>query len=304
MRSAAELSHVRPRGNGGAWMLPGGARTGGDGSSAKLSAEPRYVLLASQFKKPKKTPEEEPNLRKFLIAGLAAALTIGLAAFAYAQGTESATLTTSVSPTKAGTKSKPKSTDLAFKIENGNTKATLAHLDINLPKTLKLDAKGFPTCDESLLEQGQDDQCPKGSRVGKGTASAILGVANPNGQGQTPLTFKITSYVVSKKKIDFLLKANEIPTLVVVSPGKISKKGHKLTITVPDAAQQPAPGNYAGLQTIDSVLGATVKKHKLVQATGCKHGAHKISTKLTFINNGADQGGTATATDKASCKKK
>jgi hypothetical protein len=243
-------------------------------------------------------------LRKFLIAGLAAALTVGLAAFAYAQSTESATLTTSVSPTKAGTKKKPASTKLKFKIENGNTKATLAHLDINLPKTLKINPKGFPTCSESLLEGGQEDQCPKGSFVGKGLATAILGVANPNGQGQTPLTFDIKSYVVSKKKIDFQLHAREIPTLVVISPGTISKNGRKLTITVPDSAQQPAPGNYAGLQTIDSTLGAKFKKNKLIQASGCKGGGHKISTTLTFINNGADQGGTASATDKAACKKK
>lgn len=244
-------------------------------------------------------------MRKFLIAGLTAVVALGLAAFAYGQTGQSAKLTTSVSPKKAGTKKKPASTDLKFKIENGNPNATLAKLEINLPKTLKVDPSGFPKCDEALLDGGQDDQCPKGSRVGKGTASAILGVANPPGTARTPLTFKITAYIVGKKKIDFLLKANEIPTLVVVSPGTLSKQGRKLTILVPDSAQQPAPGNYAGLQDINSSLGGTFKKkNKLIQASGCKSKAHKLNTKLTFINNGADQGGTATATGKAACKKK
>ena len=73
---------------------------------------------------------------------------------------------------------------------------------------------------------------------------------------------------------------------------------------MPESAQSPDGVTYAGLQDIVSTIGGKYKKHKLVQATGCKKGEHKLNTKLFFRNNGADAGGTATAKDGAPCKKK
>ena len=72
-----------------------------------------------------------------------------------------------------------------------------------------------------------NDDCPKGSHVGTGTASAILGVNNPPEKARIPLTFKIKAFVTGAKGISFRLAANEIPTLVVVSPGKISSNGQQ-----------------------------------------------------------------------------
>jgi hypothetical protein len=238
-------------------------------------------------------------LRKILIAALAAFTALAVTAVAIAQTTQKATLSVSVSPKKAGTKKKPASTKLSFKVVNGNPNATLSSLTINQPKTLKINAKGFPKCGEQNVI---DDKCPKASFIGNGTASAILGVNNPPAT-QTPLTFKIRAFVTGPKSLAFRLDANEID-IVVVSPGKISSNGRKLTIEVPDAAQQPAPGVFAGLQDINTVLGGKYKKNKLITATGCTKGQHQLSTKLFFRNNGTDPGGTATASDGAPCKKK
>jgi hypothetical protein len=237
-------------------------------------------------------------LRKTLIAALAALAALALSAVAIAQ-TQSATLTTSVSPQKAGTKKKPASANLKFKVVNENKNATLSSLDIVTPSTLTVSPKGFPKCSEDGI---LNDDCPKGSLIGSGTASAILGVNNPPDKARTPLTFKIKAFVAGPKEIDFRLASNEIETLVVISPGKI--KGHKLTIQVPEAAQSPDGVTFAGLQEINSVLGGKYKKKKLIAVTGCKAKAHKISTTLRFRNNGADPGGTAKASDSAPCKKK
>jgi hypothetical protein len=238
-------------------------------------------------------------LRKILIVAVAALTALAVSAVAIAQ-TQSATLTTTVSPKKAGTKKKPASTDLYFKVVNGNPNATLRDLEIVTPGTLTLSGKGFPKC----AEQGIiDDDCPKGSQVGTGTASAILGVNNPPDKARTPLTFKIKAFVTGAKGISFRLAANEIPTLVVVSPGKLTKSGHKLSIHVPESAQSPDGVTYAGLQDIISTIGGKHKKNKLVQASGCKKKQHLLNTKLFFRNNGADAGGVATASDGAPCKK-
>jgi hypothetical protein len=236
-------------------------------------------------------------LRKIMIAALTAFTALAVTAVAIAQ-TQSATLTTSVSPTKAGTKKKPASTKLKFTVNNKNPNATLSSLDITTPATLKVSAKGFPKCSEDGI---LNDDCPKGSLVGSGTASAILGVNNPPDKARSPLTFKIKAFVAGPKEIDFRLASNELKNLVVISPGKLN--GRKLTIQVPEAAQSPDGVTFAGLQEIKSTLGGKFKKNKLIATTGCKKKAHKISTTLHFRNNGADPGGTAKASDSAPCKK-
>ena len=241
-------------------------------------------------------------MRKLLIAAVAALTVIGVAAAIAIAQTESATLTTTVSPKKAGTAKKPRSTNLTFKVVNHNPNATLAKLDILMPRTLKLVPKGFPKCTADTLDNNGKAACPKGSKVGTGTASAVLGVNNPPDK-RTPLTFKITAFTGGANAVNFYLESNELSALKITSPGKVSKKGHKLTITVPKSAQSPDGVTYAGLQDILSVLGSTYKGHKLIQASGCTKGQHLLNAKLYFVNNGADPGGVAAASDGAPCKK-
>jgi hypothetical protein len=240
-------------------------------------------------------------LRKTLIAALAALTVLVAAAVGYAQ-TQSASLSATVSPRDAGTAKKPVNTKLSFKVVNNNPNATLSSLEILIPSTLKVSGKGFPVCSRTKLENGI--KCPKGSQVGTGTASAILGVNNPPGESRAPLTFKITAFVGGARAINFRLASNELPDLVVVSPGKLSSTGKKLTISVPEAAQSPDGGKtYAGLQDIVSTLGARYNGKNLISAVGCKGNQHLLNTKLFFRNNGADPGGTAAASDGAPCKK-
>jgi len=246
-------------------------------------------------------------LRKLLIAALAACFVIAGAAVALAQSTQKATLQTRVLPKKAGTAKKPVNASLYFKVTNQNPNATLAKLDILIPKSLKLyTGKKWPSCSQATLDNRGKSKCPKASRVGTGTASAVLGVNNPPGKPRSPLTFRITAFVGGQNKLNFFLESNELSNLKITSPGKISKRsggGYKLTITVPKAAQSPDGVTYAGLQDIISTLGGKYRGNKLISSVGCTSKQHLLNTKLYFINNGADQGGTTAASGAAVCSK-
>jgi len=217
-------------------------------------------------------------LRKYLIVAFAAITALAFAATSFGAA-PAATMKVSVTPKKAGTKKKPKNSSIHLTIKNNDSKKTLGSLVISSPKTFKFSTKGLATCDEQTLAAGGPAACPKASRVGKGTANALLGV---NGPSPTPLHFDVTPVVVGKNRIDFNLFNSGIGNLI--SPAKI--KGSKLTITVPDAAQQPLPGTWAGLVDIDTTLKASKKKNYLASTNGCKKKKQAFSTKLVFVDNG------------------
>ena len=50
-------------------------------------------------------------------------------------------------------------------------------------------------------------------------------------------------------------------------------------------AQQPAPGTWAGLVSLETTLGARKGKHYLASTTGCAKKKHAFSTVLTFVDN-------------------
>jgi hypothetical protein len=235
-------------------------------------------------------------LRKYLIVAIAALTAVVFSAVAIAQ-TPAPTMSVKITPKKAGKKNKPKNSQINLEIVNNDPKRTLSKLTITTPKTFTLTAAGLTKCDDATLETGGPLGCPKASRVGKGIAHALVGVNGPN---PTPLTFDVTPVVLGPKNIAFYLAARELP-VNVVAPGKIS--GRKLTITVPDAAQQPAPGTWAGLVSLETTLGAKKGKHYLASTTGCKKKKHAFSTVLTFVDNTVGAPGDETVKGSSKCSK-
>jgi hypothetical protein len=236
-------------------------------------------------------------LRKYLIVAVAAFTAIAFAAVSSAQ-TPAASMDVKVTPTKAGTKKKPKNSKITLSIENSATNRTMSKLTITTAKTFKLSTKGLTKCDEDTLSAEGPAGCPRASRVGKGTASALVGVNAPN---PTPLTFDVTAVVTGPRNIAFDLQGRELP-VHVLAPGTLS--GRKLTITVPVAAQQPAPGTYAGLVGLQTTLSGKKGKKYLASTTGCKGGKHAFSAVMTFVPNGSDlTGGTVNTSGSATCKK-
>lgn len=241
-------------------------------------------------------------MRKYLIAALAATAVVGVGSTAFAQGgPDGATLKVTVAPKKAGTVKKPANSSVHFVATNNNNKRTLKKLEIQMPKTLKVSAKGFKFCNRAKLESSADPSvCPAASKVGGGVAKAFLGVntANP-----TPLTFDVKAFVVAKDRVDFSLHARELQSLFLVSPGKVTqtKKGPKLTVSVPLQAQQPAPGVYAGLAQLDTTLKGKAGKNVLIGSTGCKKHKQPFSTKLFFATNPVSTATTINASASSKC---
>jgi hypothetical protein len=217
-------------------------------------------------------------LRKYLIVAFAAMTALAFAATSFGAA-PAATMKVKVAPTKAGTKKKPKNSSIHLTIKNNDSKKTLSQLVVTSPKTFKLSTKGFPACDENTLANSGPTACPKASKLGKGTANALLGV---NGTSPSPLHFDVTAVVTGKNKVGFHLHSEQVGDLV--SPATI--KGRKLTINVPPAAQQPLPGTWAGLVDIDTTLKAKKGKNFFASTNGCKKKKHAFSTKLIFVDNG------------------
>jgi hypothetical protein len=235
-------------------------------------------------------------LRKYLIVAIAALTALAFTAVAIAQ-TPAASMSVKIAPKKAGTKKKPKNSSIELNIKNNDPKRTLSKLEITSPKTFTLSAKGLTKCSMAVLEDPTKgpDACPKASIVGTGEANALLGVNGPSPQ---PLHFDVTPIVLGPKNIAFHLHS-DLPELNLVSPGKIS--GRKLTIQVPENAQQPVTGTYAGLVDIHTTLKAKKGKHYLGSTTGCKKKKHAFSTKLTFIDNTVSPAGTLTVKGASKC---
>jgi hypothetical protein len=239
-----------------------------------------------------------------MAAGVAA-LAIGGAATAYAQvAPPSFTVTPKLSPSKAGTKKKPKATTLTLKVVNNvdQSKASTNQIKITLPRTLKLSTKGLPQCtksDDDILNSA-GAACSK-SKAGSGTSDVIL---NPY-TSPAKIQFKVTS-LVGKNELLFYLVS---PIAKAVLHGKIS--GHTLTIRIPDGSRagepnlvQPAPGTYSAIANLSTKLGLKKGKKSLLTSVGCSGKKHKITVQEHFVPNPTPPAATdAKTTGSASCKK-
>ena len=214
--------------------------------------------------------------KSFLVAGVAT-LALGTAGVAFAQDTApSITATGSGSPSKAGTKSKPKA--MTFKLDvknNAAAKTTAASIKITFPKTIKVSTKGLEQCtvdDESLIND--PSQCKK-SFAGSGKASANL---NPFSTTPSPLSFKVQP-IVGKNEILFVLSGSATAVL----HGKI--KGSSMTIGITPALQQPVPGVYSALNELAATIKNTKGKNSLISAVGCKSKKHNIGVEVGYVPN-------------------
>lgn len=236
-----------------------------------------------------------------------------LASAAFAGGavaqapTPSHTVNVGVSPSKAGTKVKPRAVSFKLAIANNQAaKTTVSKIEISFPKTIKIDPRGFVTCSAARLDAEGPSGCPAKSRLGSGTASAILG---PTTAKPTPLAFKNTFFVGSATSLNVFL-AQTGGDVRKVLLGKISraggKYGQKLTISIPPDVQQPVPGVYSALSDIATSLKGTAgsgsKKHGIFELNGCTGGKLNFQTKLTYAANPTRPAAAgSTATDSVNC---
>jgi hypothetical protein len=239
-------------------------------------------------------------LRKYLIAVIAALAALAMATVAVAQSGD-VTATTTVSPTKSGTKKKPKSIKITTFVQNNVPNTTAAKIEIDFPKTVKISGKGLTACKLSKIQANGPSACPSKSKAGTGLTHAVVG------PDRIPLNFDVTAFVGGKNLVIFYIK-QQGGTVSKALSGKISKGsggfGQKLVITIPADLQQPAPGLYAALVDLKSTLGLKKGKNALISSVGCKGGKHKFGAKLTFAPNPTPPPkSTASGTSTATCKK-
>jgi len=235
-------------------------------------------------------------LRKSFLAAGTAALALGAAGIAYAQTPPpSVDVTTSVSPSKAGTKSKPKSEKLKLTVKNDpSSKTTASKITITFPSTLKLSTSGLDQCtasDDELI--ANVNNCKK-SIAGKGEAHALL---NPFAATPAEITFKVTP-IVGKKELLFVLDSTAAQAVL---HGKI--KGKKLTIAITPELQQPAPGTFSALLDLTTQMTKKKGSKSLIVSTGCKSKKHAIGVKVDFVPNPTPPAqSSASGTGNAKCK--
>jgi hypothetical protein len=241
-------------------------------------------------------------LRKYLIVAVAAFTVLSMAAVAVAQSQYPApdpSSNVTVSPKKAGTKKKPKKVGLGLFIENNvESKTTASHIQIDLPSTMRIGAKGLAKCSEAAIEQAQSTRpCPRKSLVGEGVAHAILG---PYTADPSELTLDVTAVNGGPKRVFFFVQVRDT-SVVGLLDGRITKKNRRLTMSIPESLKKPDGFTYSALVDIDVDIE---RKSGVVRSTGCKARKHSIKTTLRFEANPTPPPvSTASTTDTVACSK-
>ena len=247
-------------------------------------------------------------MRKLITGGLIAVLSLAVAAVALAQNpAPTADLKISVSPKRVGTKANPRSGRLELSAEtNRAAKATASKIEIWLPKGAKLSTRGLPACSNGKINAEGAAACPAGSKAGSGEADALL---NPNATTPAPIKFIVTAFtggklnaadaaanqfpssMVGKEVINFHLKSDS-PAVDQALAGVITTVrgsrtyGQKLTINIAANLQQPAPGTYSALQSLETSIGLKRGNNILMKLVDCPSSRElQYQLQLTFVPN-------------------
>jgi hypothetical protein len=209
-------------------------------------------------------------------------------------------LSVSVSPSKAGTKAKPKGVRLKVTTTTtpkDTTPFATTSATIFFDRNLQFYGKSFKSCSQAQVQQDQT-RCPAGSKVGTGSAQGIALGATENltiTAFNGPSGNKIELHVVGQQP---LMIDSVIEGSLRTSSGAY---GHKLVVPIPQGLQQPAPNVYATLTQFVTAVGSATVKSKgkpYVGLTGCTGGKLRFRGDFTYTD-----GTSKTATAVASCKK-
>jgi len=253
-------------------------------------------------------------LKKLGILGLAGAAMLALPGAAVAQTPPAdlaVTVNTSVSPNKAGTKKKPRNGTLkvGFTV-NPESKRTVSRITLYFPKNMKINGKGFKTCSVDKLNadlSGAD--CPKGSKIGEGTATAELGAL-------AHLDFTTELYAAGRNQIALFLVGQGI-NVQVAFPGPIRKStdkrfGQQADIDIPTSVQQPVPNAFAYITGVETTIGGSARvkvgkkrvKRSFGTLNGCPKGGLPVGVQLTYVQNDVGPSGVSDIfSGTAACKK-
>ena len=233
-------------------------------------------------------------MKKLAIAVTGVLALAGIAAGISSAVTPAITIKASVSPTKHGTKTKPKATKLVVKLATTPNPAdppfAASDTIVHLAKELSFNGKALKSCSSATI-LADETKCPKGSRVGSGVAAGTALGLTEN------LTVKAWNGP-GGNKLELLVDGSTPLQIHSVIEGVLSKDAapysNKLSVHVPDNLQQPAPGAYATLvqfdTTINKVLGS--KKRPYVGINSCK--TKKMAFGVDYVYTDGTKSNTTT----------
>jgi hypothetical protein len=217
-------------------------------------------------------------LKKFATMGLALLAVLAVAAVAFAQASPDTKLTAKVTPTSGGSKKKPKNANvtMAFTV-NPDANVSADRIEFLLPKNLKVSGLGMRYCPATKINDSPDGpaSCPKGSKVGTGSATANLGPDKKH------LDFKITIFAASPNELAVYLEGlvtKAIPAAITTAGGDF---GQKITINIPPEIQQPVPGLYSSITSTTAKLGPATGSRKVTKKVRGKK--RKVKVKTYFV---------------------
>src|SRR4051812_7813487 len=261
------------------------------------------------------TPSRRSQMRK--VGMLAAATTLlVLAAVAYAQTQQNTyKVQGSVTPTKAGSSSKPVAVKTQFGYQvgeaNGLQPSAIKRYKISIYGVRAIHGDKFPKCTADQINQAgnSDAGCANGSRVGSGTIdNFVYADSDPSGkQGGFPCAKKLNIYNSGKKKGALFIYGDPnqcggvgalpaFPISYVTGDGG----GTALQFDVPATVLHPIAGlsvaGKSGQSTINQ-MSVTKKGKKYPYFESIKCSGHNRPIKVTFFTE-AGQTSTAGATTK------
>ena len=227
------------------------------------------------------------RLRGSAAIALAIAALFGLTTVA--QAATVAKLDLSLSPSKAGTKKKPRAAKLNFAFtlgtDDGTSPATAKEVVVSFGKGIRFNSARFPSCTLAILNTKGPKACPKGSKVGTGSAVALVGGTPGEPPPSTTETLKITTFNGPKGKTYLLFLDGDSPAPIKQAlVGKLSRAGgaygYKLDVTIPANLQQPITGVFAPLVDFKIKTGATYTKTRTVTRKGKRT---RVRTRYNYI---------------------
>jgi len=217
------------------------------------------------------------------------------------------TVSVSLKSNRAGTKAKPRSvskltTTTATTIVPGEPPFAATSATIHFDKNLVFSPSKFPKCSQAVVQRNNAN-CPKGSKVGSGSAQSTL-FSGANASGNPAPT--VTAYNGANNKL-YLLVVNQSPAVRAVMVGSLrpdtGKYGRKLVVAIPGVLQNGGlPGLTITLTQFKTSVGGTFKGTPFVALKGCSGGKLNYKGDFTFRDiNGAVS--TKSATSTGTCRK-
>lgn len=255
-------------------------------------------------------------MRKFALIALTVSVTCALVATAFAQYSTPPVVTvtgsvdlpkfkpkpkTKKAKKKAAKKAKNATLNVKFDV-NAESNTTLNKITYAIPPSIKLNGTGFKTCSADAINQSGESVCPKGSQVGTGAATALLG------PGRIPLTFTVSVYNSGAKSLALYLKTS---LFTIAIPATIT--GQDLSFDLPKAVYSPVTNLYSYVTSVTANIGdAKVKTGKgkkrktrfYATQKKCKSKTHAFGVTLGLqANPDPPPSPTASGATTSPCKK-